>query len=64
MSTFTWRYIDDKLYFNVKYFFIVKVVMEHIQRIKKYEDLKVLADERRLTILRLLMSKPATLSQL
>ncbi len=38
--------------------------MKHIQRIKKYEDLKVLADARRLTILRLLMSKPATLSQL
>jgi putative molybdopterin biosynthesis protein len=38
--------------------------MEHIQRIKQYQDLKVLSDERRLKILRLLMSKPATLSQL
>ena len=38
--------------------------MEHVRRIKQYEDLKVLADTRRLRLLRLLMSAPATLSQL
>jgi len=38
--------------------------MEYIQRIEQYRDIKVLTDERRLRILRLLMAKPATLSQL
>lgn len=38
--------------------------MEPIQRIQDFEHLKILADSRRLTILRLLMAGPATLSQL
>lgn len=38
--------------------------MDHLRRIQDFEHLKILADARRLTILRLLMAKPATLSQL
>jgi putative molybdopterin biosynthesis protein len=38
--------------------------MDYIRRIQKFDVLKTLADARRLAILRLLMVKPATLSQL
>jgi len=38
--------------------------MDSIRRIQEFEHLKILADSRRLTILRLLMANPATLSQL
>ena len=38
--------------------------MKHLQRIQNYDQLKILADARRLTILQHLMVKPATLSQL
>lgn len=38
--------------------------MQQIRRIREYEILKVLSDTRRLTITRLLMAAPATLSQL
>jgi len=38
--------------------------MKNLQRIQSYEHLKILSDSRRLTILRLLMSRQATLSQL
>ncbi|MBN2548566.1 MAG: helix-turn-helix domain-containing protein [Anaerolineales bacterium] len=38
--------------------------MEHLRRIQNIDQIKILSDARRLAILRLLMSKPATLSQL
>jgi len=38
--------------------------MEAFHRVQGYDHLKILADSRRLTILRLLMVRPATLSQL
>jgi putative molybdopterin biosynthesis protein len=38
--------------------------MDYLRRIHNFEHLKILADSRRLTILRLLMAGPATLSQL
>ena len=38
--------------------------MEPLHRIRNFEQIKTLADARRLTILRLLMAAPATLSQL
>lgn len=38
--------------------------MEYIRRIQDFEQVKILADNRRLTILRLLMAAPMTLSQL
>jgi putative molybdopterin biosynthesis protein len=38
--------------------------MEHLRTIQEFEQLKILADARRLAILRLLMVAPATLSQL
>ncbi len=38
--------------------------MEYLRTIQDYEHLKILADARRLAILRLLMAGPATLSQL
>lgn len=38
--------------------------MEHLHRVQNFEQLKLLSDARRLAILRLLMSNPATLSQL
>ena len=38
--------------------------MQKIQRIQSFEHLKILADGRRLSILRILMAQPATLSQL
>ncbi|MFH1632417.1 MAG: helix-turn-helix domain-containing protein, partial [Chloroflexota bacterium] len=38
--------------------------MNPIQQIDGFDTLKILGDARRLTILRLLMSAPATLSQL
>ena len=38
--------------------------MKKIQSIQTFEQIKLLADERRLEILRLLMAEPATLSQL
>ena len=38
--------------------------MEKVERIRTFDQIKALADSHRLQILRLLMSKPATLSQL
>jgi len=38
--------------------------MEHIRRIQNFEQIKILADPRRLAILRLLMARPYTLSQM
>lgn len=38
--------------------------MDHLQRIQNFTQLKVLADARRLSILQLLMERPATLTQL
>ncbi|HEX7975024.1 MAG TPA: substrate-binding domain-containing protein [Anaerolineales bacterium] len=38
--------------------------MEPLRRIHKFEDLKILSDSRRLTILQMLMSSPETLSSL
>jgi len=38
--------------------------MDSLRRIKEFEHLKILSDSRRLSILRLLMAEPATLSQL
>ncbi|MBN1146902.1 MAG: helix-turn-helix domain-containing protein [Anaerolineales bacterium] len=38
--------------------------MEHLRHIQNFEQIKILADARRLEILRLLMAAPATLSQL
>lgn len=38
--------------------------MEHLRQIRDYEHIKLLADSRRMAILRLLMAEPATLTQL
>ena len=38
--------------------------LNHLQTVKNFEQLKILADARRMTILRMLMARPATLSQL
>ncbi|MFM8322713.1 MAG: substrate-binding domain-containing protein [Chloroflexota bacterium] len=38
--------------------------MEHLRHIRDFDQMKLLSDSRRLTILRLLMAEPATLTQL
>jgi len=43
---------------------LILTMMEPIHQIEKLSQIKILADKRRLSILQLLMSKPATLSQL
>lgn len=50
--------VDDK------FFFTVAATMEYLRTIQDFEHLKILADARRLAILRLLMVESATLSQL
>lgn len=48
----------------IKLFFTIAKKMEYLRTIQDFEHLKILADPRRLAILRLLMVEPATLSQL
>jgi len=54
----------DKLIDIVKKYFSVFETMEYLRTIQDFEQLKILADPRRLAILRLLMVNSATLSQL
>lgn len=53
--------IYAKIISNIKFFFMV---MNRIDNIQSLDVIKVLGDSRRVEILRLLMVKPATLSQL
>jgi putative molybdopterin biosynthesis protein len=61
---YTTSLVRDKLIDIVKNYFSVSKTMEYLRTIQDFEQLKILADPRRLAILRLLMVDSATLSQL
>ena len=58
------RLFHDKLFCNYKIYFNDGIYMEPLRRIQNFDHLKILADSRRLVILRLLMSEAMTLSQI
>jgi molybdate-binding protein/DNA-binding transcriptional ArsR family regulator len=50
-------------WFTIK-FFLNRQTMDKIETLRTFEQIKILADARRMTLLRLLMAAPATLTQL